>query len=45
MFVVEDRRLVDVTLDSFGGLDVLILNAGVSMHQKFENLEDFGTLR
>jgi NAD(P)-dependent dehydrogenase (short-subunit alcohol dehydrogenase family) len=36
----ECRRLVDRTVETFGGLDVLLNNAGVSMNARFDEIED-----
>ncbi len=35
--------LAEAALAAFGGIDVLIANAGVSMHARFEEIEDFST--
>jgi short-subunit dehydrogenase len=42
---VEDdcRRLVERAVETFGGIDVLLANAGVSMHARFDEIEDFST--
>jgi short-subunit dehydrogenase len=42
---VEDdcRRLVERTVTTFGDIDVLAANAGVSMHARFDEIEDFST--
>ena len=37
------RRLVERTVETFGGIDVLVANAGVSMHARFDAIEDFST--
>jgi short-subunit dehydrogenase len=37
------RRLIERALTSFGDIDVLIANAGVSMHARFDEIEDFST--
>lgn len=37
------ERMVRAALDHFGGLDVLIANAGVSMHARFDEITDFST--
>jgi short-subunit dehydrogenase len=42
---VEDdcRRLVDRTLDTFGRIDTLVNNAGLSMHARFDEITDWST--
>lgn len=42
---VEDdcRRLVDQALQAFGGIDVLVNNAGLSMHATFDEISDWST--
>jgi len=42
---VEDdcRHLVERAVETFGGIDVLVANAGVSMHARFDAIEDFST--
>jgi len=40
---VDCRRLVERTVETFGGIDVLVANAGVSMHARFDAIEDFST--
>jgi short-subunit dehydrogenase len=37
------RRLVDNAVAVFGGIDVLVANAGISMHARFDAIEDFST--
>jgi NAD(P)-dependent dehydrogenase (short-subunit alcohol dehydrogenase family) len=37
------RRLVDSAVAVFGGIDVLVANAGISMHARFGAIEDFST--
>jgi len=37
------RRLIERAVEAFGGIDVLINNAGVSMHARFADLTDFST--
>ena len=39
------QRLIDVTLESFNQIDGIILNAGVSMWAKFEDVTDLGFFR
>jgi short-subunit dehydrogenase len=36
------RRLIDATVSSFGRIDTLINNAGISMHSRFDELQDIG---
>lgn len=36
-------RLMQAAVDTCGGIDVLVANAGVSMHAPFEQIEDFST--
>eukprot|EP00347_Sterkiella_histriomuscorum_P015609 403356380 len=36
----ECQRLIDVAIERFGRIDILILNAGISAHQKFEEVQD-----
>lgn len=42
---VEDdcRRLIERAVAAFGDVDILVANAGVSMHAPFEAIEDFTT--
>lgn len=42
---VEDdcRRLIERAVAGFGGVDVLIANAGISMHARFDEIEDMTT--
>jgi short-subunit dehydrogenase len=42
---VEDdcRRLVESAVAAFGGIDVLVANAGISMHARFDQIEDMTT--
>ena len=42
---VEDdcRRLVDRALEAFGRIDVLVNNAGLSMHARFDEITDWST--
>jgi NAD(P)-dependent dehydrogenase (short-subunit alcohol dehydrogenase family) len=37
------RRLIERTAEAFGDVDVLVANAGVSMHARFDAIEDFST--
>ena len=37
------KRLIDATVDAYGGIDVLINNAGVSMHARFAEITDLST--
>jgi short-subunit dehydrogenase len=37
------RRLIETAVAQYGGIDVLVNNAGVSMHAEFESIEDFST--
>ena len=37
------RRLIESAAAAFGGIDVLIANAGISMHARFDEIEDFST--
>jgi short-subunit dehydrogenase len=37
------RRLIGCTVATFGRIDVLVANAGVSMHARFDAIEDFST--
>jgi short-subunit dehydrogenase len=42
---VEDdcRRLIERAIATYGRIDVLVANAGVSMHARFAEIEDFST--
>jgi short-subunit dehydrogenase len=37
------RRLIERATEAFGGVDVLVANAGVSMHARFDQIDDFST--
>jgi short-subunit dehydrogenase len=37
------RRLIESAIEAYGCLDVLIANAGISMHARFDEIEDFTT--
>lgn len=37
------RRLMERAVTTFGDIDVLVANAGVSMHARFDAIEDFST--
>jgi short-subunit dehydrogenase len=37
------RRLIERASQAFGSVDVLVANAGVSMHARFDEIEDFST--
>lgn len=37
--------MVDFTIKKFGKLDILVLNAGISAHQNFKEIEDFGPFK
>jgi NAD(P)-dependent dehydrogenase (short-subunit alcohol dehydrogenase family) len=37
------RRLMERAVTTFGDIDVLVANAGVSMHARFDEIEDFST--
>jgi short-subunit dehydrogenase len=37
------RRLIERAVAAFGGIDVLVANAGISMHARFTDIEDFST--
>jgi len=37
------RQLIERTVGAFGGVDVLVANAGISMHARFTEIEDFST--
>jgi short-subunit dehydrogenase len=37
------RRLVERAVEAFGRIDILVANAGVSMHARFTQIEDFST--
>ncbi len=39
----ECRRLIDRAIEAFGRIDVLINNAGVSMHAPFDDITDWAT--
>jgi short-subunit dehydrogenase len=42
--VEEDcRRLMERAVEAFGDIDALVANAGVSMHARFDEIEDFTT--
>lgn len=37
------RRLMERAVTAFGDIDIVVANAGVSMHARFDEIEDFGT--
>ncbi len=37
---VACRKLIQTAVDQFGGIDILILNAGVSAHSLFKDIAD-----
>ena len=37
------RRLVERAVEAYGRIDILLANAGVSMHARFTQIEDFST--
>ena len=37
------RRLMERAMTTFGDVDILVANAGISMHAPFDAIEDFGT--
>ncbi len=37
------RRLIDWALEAFGRIDVLVNNAGISMHARFDEISDWST--
>jgi short-subunit dehydrogenase len=37
------RRLIERAVEAFGRIDILVANAGVSMHARFTQIEDFST--
>ena len=37
------RRLMERAVTTFGDIDVVVANAGISMHARFDQIEDFGT--
>lgn len=37
------RRLVERAVEAYGRIDILVANAGVSMHARFTKIEDFST--
>ncbi len=37
------RRLIENAQSTYGAIDVLIANAGISMHARFDEIEDFST--
>lgn len=39
------RKLIDTAVLHFGELDILILNAGISAHAKFEDIKDMSIFR
>jgi short-subunit dehydrogenase len=39
----DSRRLVERAVEAFGRVDILVANAGVSMHARFTQIEDFST--
>ena len=43
--VSQCRNLIDRAIGEFGKIDILILNAGISAHFLFEEVEDLGVFR
>ena len=40
LFFTVIRRLIDETIKHFNRIDILILNAGISAHVKFDEIND-----
>lgn len=40
----ECKRLIETTIKEFGRIDILVLNAGISAHSLFEEMQDMNIM-